>query len=288
MRLMLNVLRRLFVPRHSNNHRAKIIQPAGLLVLMGIYLIWSTWIKLATKTPLPQGVVLGYASSIEATQVINETNAERAKADLPPLIHNALLTQAATAKAAHMFKEDYWAHVAPDGTTPWFFFKQAGYAYAVAGENLARDFGDTETMIKAWMDSPTHKENMINPKYQEIGVAVVNGKLQGMETTLVVQLFGKPTKAVASAVTSNSASTQTPIMEIKGASSQPTQIISPLRMAKAMATSIMMMLIGVLIYDEYLIHKHKIPRRVGKNWAHLTLFGIALMMIVNMVPGKVL
>jgi hypothetical protein len=313
----------LFTPHYSNNHRPRILQPVGFAVLIGIFILLETWTKLIAYAPLPKGVVLGYASSINAEQVIELTNVERAKVNLPALKHNALLTQAAAAKAANMFQLDYWAHIAPDGTTPWYFIKQAGYSYAVAGENLARDFGDTPTMVEAWMNSPTHKENIVNVKYQEIGVAVVNGTLQGTETTLVVQMFGKPTSAIAQtpveAASTEKVITRIPtpyptrtvaVVEVKptqaiavkytpstngvtlssnqGDHSASSWMISPLTLTKAIAFSIMLMLVAVLLYDEFLIQKHQISRRVGKNWAHLTLFGIVLMLIVAITPGKIL
>ena len=301
MDLMWLTLQHLFTPHVTNNHRPRILHPAGLAVVMGVFLLLNSWVRLLSAATLPRGVVLGYASNITTTQVIDLTNAERAKAGLPSLAHNSLLSQAATAKAADMFKNDYWAHIAPDGTTPWVFIKGAGYQYQVAGENLARDFGDTPSMITAWMNSPTHRENILNAKFAEIGVAVVNGKLGGVETTLVVQMYGKPTKALA----------QTGLMGIS--TLEPTQMptpslapavlaqaepetyvsparvmISPMQLTKAIALSVVLMLVGVLFYDEILMHFHKIPRRVGKNWAHLTLLGIVIMMIVALTEGKIL
>src|SRR5258708_28336998 len=91
-----------------------------------------------------------------------------------------------------MFANQFWAHVAPDGTSPWQFFKNAGYQYYSAGENLARDFSNTSDMMAAWMASPTHRANIVNGRFREIGVAVVDGRLLGSDTTLVVQLFGTP------------------------------------------------------------------------------------------------
>jgi hypothetical protein len=91
-----------------------------------------------------------------------------------------------------MFSKNYWAHVAPDGTTPWDFIKKNGYNYSSAGENLARDFNDSQSVVSAWMASKSHRENIVNLHYREIGIGVVNGILDGKETTLVVQMFGTP------------------------------------------------------------------------------------------------
>jgi len=152
------------------------------------------------------GAVLGFASTITPAQVIEKTNEQRAQVGLPPLVINQQLTQAALAKGQHMMTNQYWAHVAPDGTEPWYFIQQSGYKYRVAGENLARDFAETDTMVSAWMASPTHKANILNSKYTELGIAVISGSLEEYETTLVVQMFGQPAVTQPS-ITSNAADT---------------------------------------------------------------------------------
>lgn len=144
------------------------------------------------------GAILGFASSITPAQIIDQTNIQRERAGLPPLIVNNALSQAAQSKGQHMMTNQYWAHVAPDGTEPWFFIREAGYQYRVAGENLARDFDETTRMVSAWMASPTHRANILNSRYTEIGIAVIDGSLEGYETTLVVQMFGQPTTVAAS------------------------------------------------------------------------------------------
>jgi hypothetical protein len=142
------------------------------------------------------GNILGYASDISVSEVIRLTNQERAKSGLTQLQINSELSNAAAGKARDMFEKQYWSHTSPSGTEPWDFITGAGYSYRVAGENLARDFSNTSSMVQAWMTSPTHRDNIMHPRYQEIGIAVVNGSLDGVETTLVVQMFGAP-KVVA-------------------------------------------------------------------------------------------
>jgi hypothetical protein len=326
--VMLEILKHLFTPHVSNDHRPRVLQPTGLLVLVGVFWLYQAFFKLAAAADLPRGLVLGYASSIDASGVIAATNGERAKNGLPALTHNALLSQAAAAKATHMFQNDYWAHVAPDGTTPWNFIKNAGYGYQVAGENLARDFGETSSMMAAWMNSPTHRENILHEKYSEIGIAVVNGTLQGTETTLVVQMFGTPTKAMAqvpaesrqattvaeaaviptTVPTRRPEPTATPTLAPALAVVQPPVIpdefigatlsinsranegmlMSPLMLSKAVGTSMVILLLLVLVYDQYVVEKHRIPRIHGKNWAHATLFAVMLLLLSVMSQGKVL
>jgi hypothetical protein len=170
-----------------------------LLLLSLISVLIASIIFGWKSLPGKSGFVLGYASSITPLQVVERTNAERAKSGLAPLTFNTALAEAATAKGKHMLANQYWAHNAPDGTQPWSFIKNAGYSYNIAGENLARDFDDTPNMISAWMASATHRANIMNPRYSDIGIAVIDGSLDGYETTLVVQMFGSP-KSVEPAI----------------------------------------------------------------------------------------
>jgi hypothetical protein len=125
--------------------------------------------------------------------VVEETNVERAGYAATSLARSPLLDAAATAKAEHMAANGYFAHFAPDGTTPWEFFADVNYDYVHAGENLAVHFNDADAVVRAWMNSPTHKENIVDSKFTEIGVGTARGQYEGYETIFVVQLFGTPT-----------------------------------------------------------------------------------------------
>jgi hypothetical protein len=75
--------------------------------------------------------------------------------------------------------------------------KEEGYAYKAAGENLAINFTDAKEQQSAWMESKTHRANILNANYREIGVAVVEGKIDGQHSIVTVQLFGTPLYAAA-------------------------------------------------------------------------------------------
>lgn len=183
-----------FIPSEKNNFRAKALHYSSLtsfgLLFLAFQLAVSTFVILK-----PQ--VLGFASQISPARVIELTNQERAKVGASALVLNSLLSEAAQRKAGDMFAFGYWAHNSPSGRSPWDFFKEVGYRFSSAGENLARDFASPEAVVAAWMASPTHKDNILNPNYREIGLAVVDGNLGGVETTLVVQHFATPVVAVA-------------------------------------------------------------------------------------------
>ncbi len=174
------------------------------LIALGFYQL----VGLLSSVNLPQGNVLGYASNINIQQIIEGTNKERAAQGLVTLTYNTLLAEAAAGKARDMFTDQYWAHTSPSGKEPWDFIKSVNYNYKVAGENLARDFDSTPPMMAAWMNSPTHKANIMNPRYRDIGLAVVDGNLNGVETTLVVQMFGT--------LATDTESPKTPSVEVAG------------------------------------------------------------------------
>lgn len=190
-------LKHLFHPQRSNNHRPRFLHPKPLLFLSIIAIGFYQLVGLLSTVHPAKGNILGYASNITVAQVVESTNSQRLASGLGTLSYNTLLAQAAIAKAQNMFSEGYWAHTSPSGKEPWDFIKSAGYVYKIAGENLARDFDSTSPMMSAWMNSPTHRANIMNPRYQEIGIAVVDGQLNGVETTLVVQMFGTPETQVA-------------------------------------------------------------------------------------------
>ena len=146
------------------------------------------------------GIEQAQASSITPTSIISLTNQERSSLGLNSLDNNSKLAAAALAKANDMFEKQYWDHFGPNGETPWQFIRGAGYNYVYAGENLAKGFRTSEGVHEAWMASPTHKANIVSANYKDIGVAVVDGILQGKQTTLVVQMFGNLTTEVAGAV----------------------------------------------------------------------------------------
>lgn len=132
------------------------------------------------------------ASGIAPTDVIALANNSRAKEGLSPLSENPKLSTAAKHKAEDMLKNDYFAHTSPAGVTPWFWVQQVGYQYKAAGENLAINFTSALEQHSAWMKSTTHRANILNAQYQEIGVAVVKGKIDGKESVVTVEMFGTP------------------------------------------------------------------------------------------------
>lgn len=128
------------------------------------------------------------------SKIIAETNLQRQEnGNLPALEENKMLDGAAAAKAADMFKNQYFEHVSPAGVDPGKLVQSFGYDYIVAGENLILgNFSSEKEVVQDWMNSPGHRANILNVRYTEIGVAVVKGKYKGQTVWIGVQEFGLP------------------------------------------------------------------------------------------------
>lgn len=129
---------------------------------------------------------------VVASVLIDLTNQTRIAYGETPLVRNQKLENAAAMKAEDMATYQYFAHNSPSGVTPWFWIKKAGYDFLYAGENLAIDFTQSKDVEEAWMKSPTHKANLLNSKFKEIGISTREGMFNGHNTIYVVQMFGSP------------------------------------------------------------------------------------------------
>jgi uncharacterized protein YkwD len=189
MKSILRTLHHLFIPSARNSFRARVLHNDALTM----YLFAAFLSTLLMRQVIPHsGSVLAVATDINVEKLLENTNIARQKNNLPPLIYNKQLSDAAYAKAQDMLRKDYWAHYSPDGKTPWDFILATKYQYQYAGENLAKNFLFSQNVVDAWMQSPTHRENMLRREFTEVGFAIVNGSLQGEPTTLVVQMFATP------------------------------------------------------------------------------------------------
>ena len=135
--------------------------------------------------------------------LVDLVNTDRTVNQLQTLKANSALEQAARLKAEDMAQKSYFSHSSPDGKTPWYWLEQVGYSYTAAGENLAVNFFDSQDIETAWMNSASHRANILNNKFTEIGIATAKGIYKGNETIFVVQFLGKPAVAAAEPVKSS-------------------------------------------------------------------------------------
>lgn len=133
------------------------------------------------------------AAKISIDGIIKYTNIEREKAGLLPLAKNVKLNKSASLKTDDMFTNQYFEHTSPDGASAADLVKIYDYKFQIVGENLALGVFDTDkSLVQAWMNSPAHRANILNPKYTEMGAAVGIGDYKGQRQWLAVQHFGKP------------------------------------------------------------------------------------------------
>lgn len=178
--------------KHKTNHHLHSIR----IVLLGI-LVFATFLPQFNSYALPSltvrsNSVLAYAVSMSRGELLEQNNTARRSNGLAPFSLNSQLNSSAQAKAQHMADNNYWAHVAPDGTQPWYFFEASGYNYSRAGENLAYGFNDARSTNQGWLDSAGHRANIMGD-YTEVGFGFVNSPtFQGTENTIVVAHYAKP------------------------------------------------------------------------------------------------
>ncbi len=281
------------LPHENNNHKAKVLHPSSLVILASFLVLFQIGLNFLPKIG-PS--ILGYASYISPSEIIRLTNEKRTEAGLTQLVLNETLSLAAKSKGNDMISKDYWAHIAPDGTEPWKFFNDFGYKYRYAGENLARDFTDASSAVDAWMNSPTHKDNILNPKYKEIGIGVVEGDLAGVDTTIIVQFFGstysnKVVESLGQAVQTEqqAISTDTPVaVKVIEPQVESQILISPFTTTRTISLTVVGLLLLVFVVDAFLVSKRRITRVAGRTFAHIIFLGMILSIILILKAGSIL
>lgn len=183
---MLKKITLFFIPSCKNNYRPQILDGRFLTYFI-VFLVFLKFIGFSYFLIIPN---TAFFADISSSVLINMVNEDREELGLSQLSENSLLTQAASLKAQDMIQKNYFSHWSPGGISPWHWIKEAGYNYKYAGENLAMGFIDASEVHQAWLNSPTHKENLLNSKYSEIGIAVARGTIEGRDVYLVVQMFG--------------------------------------------------------------------------------------------------
>jgi uncharacterized protein YkwD len=103
-------------------------------------------------------------------QVVDLTNNFRAKNGLAPLTLNSKLTEAAQIHTENMAVQDFFSHTGKDGSSAGDRAAKMGYDWRTLAENIAAGQRSPAEVVQAWINSPGHRENMLNPSVKEIGV----------------------------------------------------------------------------------------------------------------------
>lgn len=182
-----------FVPHEHNDFRPDFLERTS----MGIMLVLVVLTFVITNIQSILWISSDWmVSTILPAVIVELTNDERAHGAIGTLTRSTVLDSAAKLKAEDMAKNAYFAHYSPSGVSPWFWFDKVSYNFIHAGENLAIHFSDSGDVVDAWMDSPTHRANIMNGNFTEIGVGTAKGQYEGESTVFVVQLFGTPSAVV--------------------------------------------------------------------------------------------
>lgn len=183
--------------RHSKRFIKAYAPYLPLLLIVGFGLFIST----TGNFKRLNSNVLSYATNMSDDSLLVSTNESRTENGLKPLTFSGGLDKAAQAKAEDMAARNYWSHNTPDGKEPWIFVEQAGYRYSKAAENLAYGFDNSQGAVAGWMNSPTHRANILDEELSEVGFGIVNmPNYQGRgPETIVVAMYGSPAIQTAAA-----------------------------------------------------------------------------------------
>lgn len=283
------------MPHKDTHKKAHLISWEGILIYILLFIFLQVGFSIVSYA---KPGILGISSQISVQQVIELTNKEREKQGLSPVSENEALDQAAQLKAQNMFEENYWAHFAPSGKTPWDFILGTGYKFSFAGENLAKNFYSSDEVVKAWMASPTHKDNLLNSKYQDIGIAVVEGVLNGQKTTLVVQMFGTTSSIFPQpAFSSAGKETQVPKQQYLQApqlvasvqkQEQPKPLIDPYLASKTVSLTLIFLIVTLLLVDFVVLKRRGVFRIASSRIAHMAILSVAAATLLTSSPGVIL
>lgn len=269
-------VKQLVVPNKHNDYRPLIQRTTGIIVILVIVIVAQF-----IHSHFISGRVLGSNPAIATEKLLEATNAERANHSAGALTLSSSLSAAAYAKAQDMLANQYWSHNSPSGVTPWKWIADEEYNYLKAGENLARGFNSTKSILNAWMNSPSHRENVINPAYTEVGFAVVDGEFHNKPTTLVVALYAQPS-TLAAVVTPPSTNDTIALGQTEESPSFATRLARGLESA-APALIFTLILLGVAFVVTTIAHRYrkKLPKDLRRTWYrhHAAIKGVFIALI---------
>jgi hypothetical protein len=175
----------------ADNH--KLLKHPLLWAFVALFIVGRLLIEL-----LLPAKNISLASDLSPENILISVNAQRSLRNLVTLNTNFRLSRAGQSKAEDMQARHYFAHVDPDGNYIWEKITAEGYTpYVQLGENLAVEFYDTESLLSAWMGSPTHRANILQEGFRDQGMGLAFGNAStGQYHSAIVNAFG--TLAVSS------------------------------------------------------------------------------------------
>lgn len=212
---MISWLKRHFIPHKGNDYRPHFLHRKNAVQLVGIILLFELIVFILPTLNFSKYAERLNLSSVLPAVLSTLTNEERESNNLPNLQVNLVLARVAQLKAEDMAGKSYFAHTSPEGKTPWYWFDQVGYKYQYAGENLAVNFSDSEEVTQAWMNSESHRANIVGRNYTEMGTGIAIGVYKGRETVFVAQVYGRPVVITPSETQTNPSFVGAPVERVK-------------------------------------------------------------------------
>ena len=124
-----------------------------------------------TPEPTPEPTPASDDSEFER-QVLLLVNIERENHGIGPLVWDEALAAVARAHSIDMVQRGYFSHTCPDGVGPFDRMRNAGITYRTAGENIAAGYRTPEAVLEGWMNSPGHRDNILNESFTRLGVGL--------------------------------------------------------------------------------------------------------------------
>ena len=286
MHSALNTFWHHFIPSKHNAYRPHILRRPWLLFFLSLALAAEGFLVANLLVRQSSEVFL---AAVVSSEIIALTNSERTQNQVSTLVEHPALDRAAQAKAEDMANKGYFAHVGPGGVEPWSWIVGVGYDYKYAGENLAVRFIDSSQVVEAWMESPTHRANIVKPVYTAMGVGVANGLYEGQPATYVVQYFAAPHNTMPLVQGASVGAVQTTMRTfIDTLERQFMRLMSEPQSATAWALGSIAAVLFVAVLLGFFVHIHIQPTAMLASGTAVALFALSLIAVnghfLQMVP----
>lgn len=181
------MIKKLFIHSKENDYYPYALRMPALVVYI-VFLFVFNFVAIKLFIVNPSQVIA--QTTIDIPKLYSLSNQDRKDNGLQELNVNHALEMAAEEHGEDMFIEQYWGHSSPSGKTSWYYIGNVGYNYQFAGENLAKNFYNAESINSSWMNSQDHRDNILSSSFKDMGIAVVTGVLDGSQQTIIVEMFG--------------------------------------------------------------------------------------------------
>ena len=172
--------------------RALLLTVGVLTVAAAVFALWPRDAKHSASACGPVDAKPSQVGLLAAGQTtLCLINRERTTRGLTPLRQNRLLDSASVEHSRDMVERGYFEHTSPDGRSVGDRLRAVGYSRgfsASAGENIAYGVGAESTpgsIVKAWMDSPPHRRDILRPVFSEIGIGIALGGPEGQSDAAI-------------------------------------------------------------------------------------------------------